>query len=165
MKSHLFLSSAFLMSLALIAPALARDFQAVSPQEITIAEGEGHHDSGGHSQAGHHHGAIAIPPGQPIPTVNLIVLPDAEKGWNLDVQVTNFRFVPESVNVDSKTTEGHAHLYVNGEKVTRLYGNWYYLSELPSGRNEITVTLNTNQHEDLMHDGQRIKATAIVEVP
>jgi hypothetical protein len=48
--------------------------------------------------------------------------------------------------------------------VTRLYGNWYYLSELPPGRNELKVTLNTNKHEALMHEGQAIEATAIIEV-
>lgn len=159
-------SIAIFASAALIAPTFARSFavEPTSSPDMIIASEEGHHGTGSHSQSGHH-GAIAIPPDQPIPTVNLIVHPDAEKGWNLEVQATNFRFAPEKVNIDSATTEGHAHLYVNGQKITRLYGNWYYLSELPSGRNEIRVTLNTNKHEDLMHDGQMIEATAIVEVP
>lgn len=36
-----------------------------------------------------------------------------------------------------------AHLSVDGTKITRLYGNWYYLESLPAGRHEITVSLNT----------------------
>ena len=42
--------------------------------------------------------------------------------FNLFVDLENFRFTPEEVNKTSRINEGHAHLYLNGKKVTRLYG-------------------------------------------
>lgn len=112
----------------------------------------------------HKHKTLEIPVGQPVPSVNLIVHPDAMQGWNLEVKVSNFKFAPEKVNQESKATEGHAHLYINGKKLTRLYGSWYYLSSLEPGSNKITVTLNTNGHEDLVDKGKAIEATKIIQV-
>jgi len=112
----------------------------------------------------HQHKRIEIPPSQPIPTVNLVVHPDKMQGWNLEVKLTNFRFAPERVNTNSVTTEGHAHLYIDGKKVTRLYSSWYYLSSLERGQHKITVTLNANGHEELVHNGKPISATAMVDV-
>ncbi|NJR67029.1 MAG: hypothetical protein HC772_19685 [Leptolyngbyaceae cyanobacterium CRU_2_3] len=95
----------------------------------------------------------------------MIAHPDPRRGWNLEVQVTNFKFAPEHISQASIPTEGHAHLYVNGEKMTRIYGNWYYLDGLAPGTHEITVSLNANGHETLMHNGEPIQSTVTVEVP
>ncbi len=118
-------------------------------------EGDHHH---------HHHGTLEVPDGQPIPTVDLIVYEDAVRGWNLEIRLSNFEFAPQNVNESSLTTEGHAHLYVNGEKVARLYGNWYHLEHLEPGRHEVTVSLNANGHETLVYNGEEIADTEIVEV-
>ncbi|MDX2096514.1 MAG: hypothetical protein SFW36_01950 [Leptolyngbyaceae cyanobacterium bins.59] len=106
-----------------------------------------------------------IPNGQPIPTVKLIARPDVMKGWNVEVQVTNFRFAPERVNQSSDVKEGHAHLYLNGQKIARLYGNWYHLESLKPGKHTLTITLNTNTHEDLTYKGKVISASTLIEVP
>jgi hypothetical protein len=121
----------------------------------------GHEDGVGD----HEHGTIEVSNGQAIPTVDLIVHPDVRRGWNLEIQVTNFRFAPEHVNQSSTPTEGHAHLYIDGEKITRLYGNWYYLESLPPGQREITVGLSANGHEALTMNGQPIQATVRIDVP
>ncbi len=106
---------------------------------------------------------LAIPDGQPIPKVTLIVHPDAKKGWNLELKVTNFKFSPENINVGSSFTEGHAHLYINGKKITRIYSNWYHLPSLDSGSNKVTVTLNTNDHRTLMYKGNIIEDTKLID--
>jgi hypothetical protein len=107
---------------------------------------------------------INIPEGQPIPELDLVVHEDEVKGWNLELKVANFQFAPEKINQNSDPSEGHAHLYINGKKVTRIYSNWYYLPELESGRNEIRVELNANGHESLIYQGQRVEDTEIIEV-
>jgi len=117
------------------------------------------------SGEGHAHKTMVIPPGQPVPTVNLAVTPDAMSGWNLQLKVTNFAFAPERVNTKGIATEGHAHLYIDGKKVTRLYGPWYYLGNLSPGQHTITVTLNSNGHEDLIYNGKPIQATQVIQVP
>lgn len=134
---------------------------------------EGHHDSNhqnemtemNHSSEDHNHGTLIISEGQPVPNVDLTVYEDTMRGWNLEIKLDNFAFAPENVNQANQPNEGHAHLYVNGEKITRIYGNWYYLPELPSGSNEIKIGLNANGHESLMYQGQMIEDTEIVNVP
>ncbi|GAB4229682.1 MAG: hypothetical protein Kow0049_11250 [Stanieria sp.] len=111
-----------------------------------------------------HHEMVNIPDNQPIPTVDLIVHEDAKQGWNLEIKTTNFQFAPEKVNQEGTLDEGHAHLYINGEKITRIYDNWYYLSELKPGMNKIKIQLNTNKHEILMHNKQPIEDVETITV-
>lgn len=119
---------------------------------------------GSHSNSDHHHETITISEGQPVPVVDLVVYEDSLKGWNLEIKLNNFEFAPEMVNGDNEPNKGHAHLYVNGEKVTRIYGNWYYLSTLPLGKNEIKVALNTNGHQSLMYQGKLVEDVEVIEV-
>jgi hypothetical protein len=123
--------------------------------------------SPGHSHGGmdHDHQPIEIPQGQAVPQVDLVVHSDAVQGWNLEVKVSNFEFTPSHVNQADQLDEGHAHLYINGEKVTRIYGNWYYLKNLEPGENQLRVTLNTNGHQELYYQGQPIEDTETIRVP
>jgi hypothetical protein len=118
----------------------------------------------GESPDSHEHKTVIISEDQPIPTIDLVVHQDTIKGWNLEVELNNFIFTPEMVNQENELNKGHAHLYINGEKVTRLYGNWYYLKELPVGKNEIRVIINTNQHEELIYQDNVIQDIEIIEV-
>jgi hypothetical protein len=125
-----------------------------------------HGDSHEHqSHEGHHHGTMEIPMGQPVPTVALVIHPDAVRGWNLEIQTTYFRFAPEQVNQANQPNVGHGHLYINGERMARVYGNWLHLPQLPAGLTEITVSLNANGHEAFTYQGQPIQATVVVDVP
>lgn len=121
-------------------------------------------ESSHHGQDPHGHSTLEIPANEPIPTVDLIIHEDELKGWNLEMRVSNFQFAPEKVNQANNFPEGHAHLYINGEKVTRIYGNWYYLEALELGSNEITIGLNSNSHEALVYDSERIADTEVIEV-
>lgn len=126
--------------------------------------GSDHPHSPHHGADDHEHGMLEIPPRQPVPTVELVIHPDARRGWNLEIKVTNFTFAPERVNQASNFQEGHGHLYIDGVKITRLYGNWYYLESLAPGTHEVTVSLNANGHEALMHNGRPIQATRRIVV-
>ncbi|BAQ62800.1 hypothetical protein GM3708_3206 [Geminocystis sp. NIES-3708] len=110
----------------------------------------------------HHHQTLDISNKPYIPTIKINVVPDKMKGWNLEIKTTNFTFNPETLNEDSNPNKGHAHLYINEEKVTRIYSNWYHISELPKGENKIKVTLNTNLHEDLIYHGNVIGDQVII---
>lgn len=126
------------------------------------AHGDGMHAEGDH---GMHHSMLEIPEGQPVPEISLAIFPDPVAGWNLQIETENWAFAPEHVNQTSILTEGHAHLYVNGEKLTRIYSNWHYLPGLPPGDHVLTVGLNANGHEALMHNGELIEASVEVSVP
>ncbi|MDJ0649110.1 MAG: hypothetical protein QNJ60_10435 [Xenococcaceae cyanobacterium MO_188.B19] len=119
---------------------------------------------GDHAHSHHDHEAVMISNSQPVPSVDLVVHEDSMKGWNLQIKLNNFEFVAEMVNQENELNKGHAHLYINDKKITRIYGNWYYLGNLPPGRNEVKVELTTNSHQGLMYQGNLIGDTEIIEV-
>ncbi|NET55883.1 MAG: hypothetical protein F6K47_06855 [Symploca sp. SIO2E6] len=160
------LASAALLSVPLISGSLASARTKNLLTDNTPLNHHHHPDSGMNSEREtHSHGTREIPTGQPIPRVDLIVHQDTMKGWNLEIKVSNFKFAPENANKEHISGEGHAHLYINGEKITRLYGNWFYLDHLEPGRHEITVTLNSNSHENLVYNEQIIADTEVIEIP
>lgn len=106
------------------------------------------------------HPRFDVPEGSPKPTVMIHPEKDATGGWNIHFMTTNFKFLPASSREDA-VNEGHAHLYLNGKKIGRVYGEWIHLS-LPSGENKLKITLNTNSHKDLYVDGQQVSAEVIL---
>lgn len=96
-----------------------------------------------------------------LPTLSLHVKQDKKSGWNLELETTNFTFAPEDANKENELGHGHAHLYINGEKIARLYSPYYHIADLHSD-DEVRVTLNANDHSLYAHDGEAIEATHIV---
>lgn len=115
-----------------------------------------------HEGTPHVHGLVEVDP-ENTPTVAIRAERDALSGWNIYLDVENFTFAPEMVNQPNAASVGHAHLHLNGIKVARLYGTAYHLSDLPDGQHTITVTLNTNDHSDLVLDGRLIEASVVVD--
>lgn len=129
--------------------------------------------------AGMHGGGHAAKPGTPAamghtaievgsepnpPTVQLVVHKDPKAGWNLQVKTAHFRWAPERASTTHVIGEGHAHLFIDGKKITRLYGEWTHLPALRPGTHTIRVTLNANTHEDYTVNGAPIAATQTVTV-
>ncbi|MEQ6203068.1 hypothetical protein ABMC88_08415 [Sulfitobacter sp. HNIBRBA2951] len=98
------------------------------------------------------------------PTLDVAVTADPMAGYNLHVMTDGFTFSPTNASLGHVAGEGHAHVYINGEKLGRLYGAWMHLDALPKGEVEITVTLNTNDHRPLSAGGTPIAATTTVIV-
>jgi hypothetical protein len=100
----------------------------------------------------------------PVPTVQVEALKDTKGGYNIHVTTTNYAFTPEAVNTDPVPNTGHAHVYVNGMKVARLYGEWFNLPAdvFQKGDNLIEVTLNANDHSEWSRDGEHIAGSVIV---
>ncbi|CAN5838208.1 hypothetical protein BH23CYA1_BH23CYA1_11850 [soil metagenome] len=142
--------------------------QAMDHGEMDHGEmdhGEADHGEMDHDDAhSHHDQMLEVPAGTPVPDLTVRVDPDPVRGWNLYVGTTNFEFAPEKINSESSPSEGHAHLYINGESAQRIYGNWTHLAELPPGENELRVTLNANGHEALAAQGIPIEETVTVAV-
>ena len=150
-------------------PGAEHSHDAISPDRMShdgMSEDEMDamsHDEMSHDGS-HAHEQLEVSADLPTPSVELAVYEDVVNGWNLEVQLVNFEFAPSTVNEPGPQNEGHAHLYINGEKITRLYSNWYHLPELAPGDNKIMVTLNTNVHEDLTLHGEVISASTVVSV-
>lgn len=118
-------------------------------------------DMNGHAMD---HPSIEVTTDTPIPTVAIEALPDTKDGYNVHITTENFTFTPERVNETPIPNEGHAHIFVNGIKISRVYGEWFYLpsSHFVSGENIIEVTLNANDHSDWLYNGEHISAQVTV---
>jgi hypothetical protein len=117
------------------------------------------------SDSAHDHGEmLMLPAGENAPALRIAVTKDPVSGWNLQLMPSNFRFAPEHSGDPHIAGEGHAHLYVNGQKVARVYGAWFHIASLPPGESVIEVTLNSNDHKSLSVGGtevaQRITVSA-----
>ncbi len=135
-------------------------------------EGEGHHgaedkddadigtprnaeEGDGQATGGHHATTIEA---SSLMTVDFNVTADLIGGANVEILTEGFTFAPENVNGAHVAGEGHAHIYVDGVKVARVYTPWFYLKDLTPGDHEIRVTLNANSHEEYAVSGSNVQA-------
>ncbi len=111
---------------------------------------EAHHEATT-TEPAHAHTSLDVSGWSATPSVTATLHTDAMGGFNLEVTPKNFTFAPQHVNGAVVAGEGHAHVYINGVKYTRLYGPWIYLpaAAFKSGENAVRVTLNANDHSDL----------------
>ncbi len=125
------------------------------------ADHAGHHGHSGHA-GGHAHGLLEA--NEPAPGLAIEVRRDPMSGWNLRLVTTHFRFAPESASRQHIPGEGHAHVYVDGRKLARLYGHWFHIPTLAPGQRVIKVSLNANDHRSYARNGQAITAQTVIEV-
>ncbi|WP_102348712.1 hypothetical protein [Bacillus sp. Marseille-P3661] len=114
-----------------------------------------------------HHPALILPKSETTPTITASVIQDRSGTWLLKIETSHFKFTPEKIGTEDITyNEGHAHLFINGEKINRIYGNYYNIDNLKPGKNHIKVTLNGNNHGVFTtHDGKEIAYNQIIDVP
>src|SRR6056297_3062169 len=105
--------------------------------------------------SGHSHSMFMVSADE-APSVELVVSEDAKSGYNVTLLTENFEFAPEKVNTDNVVGEGHAHLYVDGEKVGRLYGPDFHYDGAFEGTKTFSATLNSNMHGEYAVDGDVI---------
>lgn len=91
-----------------------------------------------------------IPTGLVAPQLALELLADEMAGFNLTIHTKNYRLIPPNLAYKETLTqlEGHAHLYINGVKIQRIYGPYIHLPRklFRPGINQITVSLNGHNH-------------------
>ena len=97
--------------------------------------------------------------------VRIEIEPDTVTGFNVHLDTEAFTFTPQSAGREHRAGEGHAHLYIDGRKVARMYGNWYHLGALEPGEHEIRVTLNANTHEEYALGEDLVEDSFAIEVP
>lgn len=98
------------------------------------------------------------------PGLAMSIHKDPVAGWNLELSTENFEFVPKAAGFDPVAGEGHAHLYIDGLKIARLYSHWYHIQSLEPGKHEVVVTLNANNHSGLSVNGKEVSERAEIEV-
>lgn len=114
----------------------------------------------------HHKKTIEVPIGFPAISVSLRVTADKMDGVNLTIKADNYRMTPPNqtsknqLSSQNKTLQGHAHLYINGAKIQRVYGPNIHIPHrlLTKGNNIIKVTLNSHHHAQWTSNGKVISA-------
>ncbi|NQU37646.1 MAG: hypothetical protein HQ526_08660 [Actinobacteria bacterium] len=105
-------------------------------------------------------------PAKGAPTVSLTATPDSITGWNINIETRKWTWTPGKTGGANEPNAGHGHLYFNGEKITRIYGPWYFLSDEQAAEgDELSVTLNGNDHSPWAVDGQEIGAKTALPAP
>lgn len=120
------------------------------------------HEHGGDEHAMMHE--MLVEASSPAPTLDVVVHKDPMSGYNVELLTTNFRFAPENASLEHVPGEGHGHIYVDGTKINRLYGNWYHLGKLEEGQREIKVSLSANNHGIYAVNGEEIAVTKVITV-
>jgi hypothetical protein len=144
---------------------------AIAASNGVTFDGHDHGDPAAHGGMEHGGGDHARMHGQPItlaaedaPSLAIRVTPDPMSGHNLFVETEGFAFAPQNASGEHQPGEGHAHVYVNGTKIGRLYGPWLHLPDLPTGAVRVEVTLNANDHRPLAVNGAPITAREVLTV-
>ncbi len=93
------------------------------------------------------------------PAIALRVFDLGDGSYNLQLETSNFTFTPQNIDKAPVLNEGHAHLYVDGVKLARIYGEWSHVPTLPPDAEALTVALYANNHQGFAVDGEPISAT------
>ena len=123
--------------------------------------------AGGGGEHSHDHSAKEPGPLESTVPVNMDLTAEVDPAGGLHIRIAteNWQWAPEEVNQESRPGVGHAHIYANGEKLSRIYGPEHYVADLPPGRYEIRVDLNDNAHNALTVNGAPLAATTAVTIP
>lgn len=114
-----------------------------------------------HSQ----HPLVEVPEGYPVPKMRVRVLPDRMDGFNVFLESRDFLFTPQHTGAEAVPNQGHAHLYVNGQKIARMYSPWHHLpaASLREGINRLEVEFSTNDHAVWSVAGQPVGADVLID--
>jgi len=103
------------------------------------------------------------------PTASLELKKDPTGGFNVHVVTTNFTWRPEMASMKYVPGEGHAHVFLDGRKIMRIYNEWFHLNTYQfatrAGEQLLTVEFVGNDHAPYTIQGSPIGDTRIVDVP
>ena len=118
-----------------------------------------------HTHDAHSHGEpTEVEFAGPAPTLSLQVLPDPKSGYNAFIEVDGMVLTGAHASQDPVDGEGHLHIYVNGQKLGRLYGGATHIGALPQGDLEITVAAYSNDHAPYVVNGEAVEAQTTITV-
>ncbi|GFE63851.1 copper chaperone PCu(A)C [Litoreibacter roseus] len=86
-------------------------------------------------------------------------------GGELLIETENFVFRKAEDTVPHIDNEGHAHVYLNGLKLGRLYGSTTQIGSLQPGKYTVRISLHTNDHRPYLNDDGPAAAALSFEIP
>ncbi|MGW0815266.1 hypothetical protein ACWD00_18745 [Streptomyces viridiviolaceus] len=96
------------------------------------------------------------------PEVGIEVQPGADGSWGVRLTVRNFRFSAAGAEARAEAGRGVAHLFLDGDLVTRLRGPEYRLAAplVPRGTHHVTARLYADDGTVWAVDGKPVESTA-----
>jgi hypothetical protein len=103
------------------------------------------------------------------PKAVLEIKKDPTGGFNIHVVTTNFVWRPEMASMQHVPGEGHAHVYLDGRKIMRIYNEWFHLNTFQfatkAGEQLLSIEFVGNDHAPYTIQGFPVGAEQIVDVP
>ena len=103
------------------------------------------------------------------PKATLEIQKDPTGGFNVHVVTTNFLWRPEMASMQYKPGEGHAHVYLDGRKIMRIYNEWFHLNtyqfSTKPGEQLLSIEFVGNDHAPYTIQGLPVGAEQIVDIP
>jgi len=103
------------------------------------------------------------------PQATLKLQKDPTGGFNVHVVTTNFMWRPEMASMQHVPGEGHAHVYLDGRKIMRIYNEWFHLNTYQfstrAGEQLLSIEFVGNDHAPYTIQGVPVGAEQIVDVP
>ena len=96
----------------------------------------------------------------PSPAIDLAREPSVDKqGFEVAITVDNFAFIRVDDSAAHVDGQGHAHIYLNGVKLGRLYEERFEVGALGPGAYVLSVVLNANDHRPYVSNGAPVSVT------
>jgi hypothetical protein len=103
------------------------------------------------------------------PKATLDIQKDPTGGFNVQVVTSNFIWRPEMASMQHFPGEGHAHVYLDGRKIMRIYNEWFHLNTYQfstrAGEQLLSIEFVGNDHSPYTVQGLPVGAEQIVDVP
>ena len=103
------------------------------------------------------------------PRATLDIQKDPTGGFNVQVITSKFVWRPEMASMQHVPGEGHAHVYLDGRKIMRIYNEWFHLNTYQfstrSGEQLLSIEFVGNDHSPYTIQGLPVGAEQIVDVP
>jgi hypothetical protein len=159
MKTHVFTLCVLIVQLSCV--QLSHSQTALTSSSAAKRAG-----SMGHDMPQHNHTPRALAAEVATPTLSMQLFTDKKSGYNLQLNLSNYHLIPPQLATtdNSAITQGHAHLYVNGTKIQRVYSEHTHLPAklFNKGLNQIMVSLNSHEHETWTKAKQPILSTLFI---
>ena len=142
MKLMATIATGWVLAMATIIPSQAQSNGAFSVHEITQAT---------------------------APKATLDIQKDPTGGFNVQVVTSNFVWRPEMASMQHVPGEGHAHVYLDGRKIMRIYNEWFHLNTYQfstrAGEQLLSIEFVGNDHAPYTIQGLPVGAEQVVDVP
>jgi len=103
------------------------------------------------------------------PKASLEVKKDPTGGFNVHVLSSNFAWRPEMASRKHVVGEGHAHVYLDGRKIMRIYNEWFHLNTYQfatrAGEQIVSIEFVGNDHAPYTIQGIPVGLEQIIDVP